>query len=189
MTVIAWAAFVRGHRLGHLGRSVVVRVTGLVVLHEQAAVPLVIVNVAPRIRAGAAAREGDRVPPAALAATVNCEPKTAEDGACVVTVIDWAAFDRGHRLGHLRRSVVVRVTGLVVLDRQAVVPLVIVNVAPVFEQPPPLENVTALPEPPPVAATVNCELKTRRRRRMRRDRDRLGGLLRGHRLGHLGAAL
>ena len=38
-------------------------------------------------------------------------------------------------------------------------PLVIVNVAPVLEQPPPFENVTGLPEPPPVAATVNCELK------------------------------
>ena len=39
------------------------------------------------------------------------------------------------------------------------VALVIVNVAPVFEQAPLLENVTALPEPPPVAATVNCWLK------------------------------
>jgi hypothetical protein len=46
------------------------------------------------------------------------------------------------------------------LTWQAVVPLVIVNVAPEFEQPPPLENVTELPEPPPDAATVNCELKT-----------------------------
>jgi hypothetical protein len=35
-----------------------------------------------------------------------------------------------------------------------------VNVAPEFEQPPPLEKVTALPEPPPVAATVNRVLKT-----------------------------
>ncbi|TML51737.1 MAG: hypothetical protein E6G16_06800 [Actinobacteria bacterium] len=34
------------------------------------------------------------------------------------------------------------------------------NVAPEFEQPPPLENVTGLLEPPPVAATVNCVLKT-----------------------------
>jgi hypothetical protein len=40
------------------------------------------------------------------------------------------------------------------------VPLVIVNVEPELEQPPPLENVTGLAEPPPVAATVNCELKT-----------------------------
>ena len=39
-------------------------------------------------------------------------------------------------------------------------PLVIVNVAPVFEQAPPLENVTGLPEPPPVAATVKLVLKT-----------------------------
>ena len=37
--------------------------------------------------------------------------------------------------------------------------LVIVNVAPVFEHAPALEKVTALPEPPPVAATVNCWLK------------------------------
>ncbi|TML51736.1 MAG: hypothetical protein E6G16_06795 [Actinobacteria bacterium] len=46
------------------------------------------------------------------------------------------------------------------LTWQVVVPLVIVNVAPEFEQPPPLENVTGLPEPPPVAATENCVLKT-----------------------------
>ena len=39
-------------------------------------------------------------------------------------------------------------------------PLVIVNVAPVFEHAPPFENVTALPEAPPVAATVNCDPKT-----------------------------
>ena len=39
-------------------------------------------------------------------------------------------------------------------------PLVIVNVAPVLEQAPALENVTALPEPPPVAATVKLVLKT-----------------------------
>ena len=39
------------------------------------------------------------------------------------------------------------------MTEQAVVPLVIVNVAPVLEQPPLLENVTAFPEPPPVAAT------------------------------------
>ena len=39
-------------------------------------------------------------------------------------------------------------------------PLVIVNVAPVFEQEPALEKVTALPEPPPVAATEKLVLKT-----------------------------
>ena len=39
-------------------------------------------------------------------------------------------------------------------------PLVIVNVAPVFEQAPLLEKVTGLPEPPPVAATVKLVLKT-----------------------------
>ena len=39
-------------------------------------------------------------------------------------------------------------------------PLVIVNVAPAFEQEPLLENVTALPEPPPVAATVKLVPKT-----------------------------
>ena len=32
--------------------------------------------------------------------------------------------------------------------------------APVFEQAPALENVTALPEPPPVAATPKLVLKT-----------------------------
>ena len=43
---------------------------------------------------------------------------------------------------------------------QVVVPLVMVNVAPEFEQPPPLENMTGLPEPPPVAPTVNCAPNT-----------------------------
>ena len=36
---------------------------------------------------------------------------------------------------------------------QVPVPLVIVKFAPVFEHEPLLENVTGLPEPPPVAAT------------------------------------
>src|SRR5215469_7162508 len=35
-----------------------------------------------------------------------------------------------------------------------------VNVAPLFEQEPAFENVTGLPEPPPDAATVNCEVNT-----------------------------
>src|SRR5256885_10318977 len=35
-----------------------------------------------------------------------------------------------------------------------------VNVAPEFEQPPPLENGTGLPEPAPVAATENCDPNT-----------------------------
>jgi hypothetical protein len=38
------------------------------------------------------------------------------------------------------------------------VPLVIVKRPPTFEQPPALLNVTALPDPPPVAATVKVEL-------------------------------
>ena len=46
------------------------------------------------------------------------------------------------------------------MTEQVPVPLVIVNVAPVFEQAPELEKVTALPEPPPVAATPKLELKT-----------------------------
>ena len=37
-------------------------------------------------------------------------------------------------------------------------PLVIVNVAPVFEQEPLLEKVTALPDAPPVAATPKLSL-------------------------------
>jgi hypothetical protein len=40
------------------------------------------------------------------------------------------------------------------------VALVIVKFAPEFEQAPPLENVTALPELPPTAATANWEPKT-----------------------------
>ena len=39
-------------------------------------------------------------------------------------------------------------------------PLVIVNVSPVFEQAPELEKVTALPEPPPLAATEKLPPKT-----------------------------
>ena len=42
---------------------------------------------------------------------------------------------------------------------QVPVPLVIVKVAPLFVQAPLLEKVTGFPEPPPVAATVNCWLK------------------------------
>ena len=41
---------------------------------------------------------------------------------------------------------------------QVPLPLVIVKVAPLFEQEPELEYVTALPDAPPVAATVNCAL-------------------------------
>ena len=37
-------------------------------------------------------------------------------------------------------------------------PLVIVNVAPLFEHEPLLLNVTGFPEPPPVAAIVKLEL-------------------------------
>ena len=39
-------------------------------------------------------------------------------------------------------------------------PLVIVKVSPVFEQEPALEKVTALPEPPPLAATEKLVPKT-----------------------------
>ena len=39
------------------------------------------------------------------------------------------------------------------MTEQVPVPLVIVKLAPVFEQAPLLEKVTALPEAPPVAAT------------------------------------
>ena len=44
------------------------------------------------------------------------------------------------------------------MTEQAVVPLVIVKVAPAFEQPPLLENVTGFPDPPPVAATPKLVL-------------------------------
>ena len=84
--------------------------------------------------------------------------KTALAGACVVTVIVWSAFCALTVSVDLRRRVVVRVAGLVVLTEQVPVPLVIVNVAPVFEQAPELEKVTALPEPPPVAATPKLVL-------------------------------
>jgi hypothetical protein len=43
---------------------------------------------------------------------------------------------------------------------QVPVPLVIVNVSPAFEHAPLLENVTALPEPPPLAATEKWPPKT-----------------------------
>jgi hypothetical protein len=46
------------------------------------------------------------------------------------------------------------------LTEQVPVPLVIVKLAPVFEQAPLLEKVTALPEPPPVATTEKPVLKT-----------------------------
>ena len=36
--------------------------------------------------------ENVTAPPGAVAATEKLEPKTADDGACVVTVIAWSAF-------------------------------------------------------------------------------------------------
>ena len=50
------------------------------------------------------------------------------------------------------------------LTLQVPAPLVIVNVAPLFVHAPALENVTGLPEPPPVAATVNIDAEDGARR-------------------------
>ena len=55
-------------------------------------------------------------------------------------------------------------------------PLVIVNVAPLFEQAPLLEKVTGLPEPPPLAATEKLVPKTALAGACVRDDDRLVGL-------------
>ena len=52
---------------------------------------LVIVNVDPEFE-HAPALENVTTPPGADAATEKLEPKTAETGACVETVIVWSAF-------------------------------------------------------------------------------------------------
>ena len=53
--------------------------------------PLVIVNVVPEFEQ-APELEKTTAPPGADAATEKLEPKTAEGGACVETLIVWLAF-------------------------------------------------------------------------------------------------
>jgi len=56
-------------------------------------VPLVIVNAAPEFEHGPALEKVTALPDAPpVAATENCELKTALAGACVVIVIVWLAF-------------------------------------------------------------------------------------------------
>ena len=82
----------RGHRLDDLRRRVVVRVARLVVPAPcRSPVPLVIVNVTPTFEQ-TPALENATAPAGAVAATPKLVPNTAVPGACVETVIVWAAF-------------------------------------------------------------------------------------------------
>ena len=110
--------------------------------------PLVIVNVAPVFVHAPALENVTALPePPPVAATVKPVPKTADAGACVVTLIVWLAFCAS-RLDDLRRRVVVRVAGLVVLHRAGAGAARHRERRAEFEQAPELENVTAPPEAP-----------------------------------------
>src|SRR5262245_60481668 len=89
-------------------------------------------------------------------ATEKLVPNTALAGACVVTVIAWAAFCALTVSTTCGAAVWFASPAWSYFTVQVPVPLVIVNVAPVFEQLPALENVTG--PPGAVAATVNCAL-------------------------------
>src|SRR4029079_2124665 len=84
-------------------------------------------------------------PPRAVAATPNEVPKTAVPGACVVTVIVWSAFCAVSDSVTSGAALQLRLPARSYLTWQAVVPLVIVKVAPECEQPPLFEKVTGLP--------------------------------------------
>ena len=60
-------------------------------LTEHDPVPLVIVNAAPEFEQ-TPELENVTAPPGAVAATEKLEPKVADNGACVETVIVWSAF-------------------------------------------------------------------------------------------------
>ena len=89
--------------------------------------PLVIVNVSPTFVQAPLLEKVTGLPePPPLAATEKLVLKTAVAGACSVTMIVWLDLPTRDGLRHLRRGVVVRVAGLVVLDLQVPLPLVIV---------------------------------------------------------------
>ena len=93
----------RAHDLDHLRRRVEGRASpAWSNLTEHDPVPLVIVNVDPEFEQ-APELEKTTTPPGADAATEKLEPKTADAGACVETVIVWFAFGvTGVRVRRLR---------------------------------------------------------------------------------------
>jgi len=116
-------------------------------------VPDVIVNVFPLFEQPPAL-EKLTTPPGACAATPNDELNAADPGACVSTVIVWFAFCAVTVSTTCGAGLNVASPGWSYRTEHAVVPDVIVNVAPEFEHPPADEYVTG--PPGAVAATVNC---------------------------------
>ena len=118
--------------------------------------PLVIVNVAP-VFEQAPELEKVTAPAGAVAATVKLDPKSADDGACVDTVIDWSAFCALTVSTTCGAALKFALPAWSYRTEHDPVPLVIVNTAPEFEQAPELEKVTA--PAGAVAATVKLDPK------------------------------
>ena len=124
---------------------------------EHVPVPLVIVNVDP-VFEQAPELENVTAPAGAVAATEKPEPKMADSGACVETLIVWAAFWALTTSTTCGAALKAALPAWSNLTEHVPVPLVIVNIAPEFEQAPALENVTA--PPGAVADTEKLEPKT-----------------------------
>ena len=106
----------RVHRLGDLGRSVVVRVAGLVEHHRAGPGAADHRERRAAVRAGAAARVGD-LPARRVRGHVEARAHARGRRGVGRNRDGLARLDGSHRLGHLRRGVVVRTAGLVVLHR------------------------------------------------------------------------
>jgi hypothetical protein len=125
---------------------------------EQVPVPLVIVNVEPAREHTPVFESVTGLPdPPPFAATEKLEPKAAPDGACDDTEIVWLNFVAVTDSTTCGASSYSVLPAWSYFTEHVPVPVVIVNSGPTFVQAPALENVTELPEPPPVAATEKLE--------------------------------
>ena len=173
----------RGHRLGHLGSGVVVVVARLVVLHGAGAGAARHREGVADVEADPAAREGDE---SSSGSRRNRErrPVNGRRRRLRGHADRLIRLLRADGLGDCRRRVVVRIAGLVVLDRAGR------GAAGHRERRAAVATAAAAREGHGVpGATARCRdrearVVDRASRCMRRDRDRLGGLARGHGLGH-----
>ena len=106
----------------------------------------------------APALEKTTTPPGADAATEKLDPKIADNGACVDTVIVWSALSALTESTTCGAALKFALPAWSYLTEHVPVPLVIVNTAPEFEQAPELEKATA--PAGAVAATEKLEPKT-----------------------------
>ena len=90
-TAIVWSAFCALTTSTTCGAALKFALPAWSYLTEHVPVPLVIVNVDPEFEQ-APELEKVTAPAGAVAATEKLEPKIADDGACVETVIVWSAF-------------------------------------------------------------------------------------------------